>query len=145
MPPNDYFLNKQINKNKHNDLTWTRDQDEYNELQWEFRMDAEILETAKQVRIQNFYYKSKNGKQIFVHVNVHVHVFCICLCTCSRCCSCSHSCSCRFTWTCTVYMYMKSTKKNTKITDLKKFLTYSHTVYRFIFMFLLCTYVHLDT
>ncbi len=39
----------------------TQDQEEYNELQRELRLDAEILESAKQMRIQNFY-RSKNGK-----------------------------------------------------------------------------------
>jgi hypothetical protein len=38
-----------------------QDQEEYNELQRELRLDAEFLESAKQMRIQNFY-KSKNGK-----------------------------------------------------------------------------------
>ncbi len=38
-----------------------QDQEEYNKLQRELRLDAEFLESAKQMRIQNFY-KSKNGK-----------------------------------------------------------------------------------
>jgi hypothetical protein len=56
-----YFLHKKITNNKNDALMRTQDQDEYNELQRELRMDAEILEMAKQMRIQNFY-KSKNGK-----------------------------------------------------------------------------------
>jgi hypothetical protein len=38
-----------------------QDQEEYNELQRALQLDAELLESAKQMRIQNFY-KSKNGK-----------------------------------------------------------------------------------
>ncbi len=42
-------------------LQWFKIKEEYNELQRELRLDAELLESAKQMRIQNFY-KSKNGK-----------------------------------------------------------------------------------
>jgi hypothetical protein len=44
-----------MNRNKQ------QDQEEYTELQRELHMDYEILETAKQLQLQNFY-KSKNGK-----------------------------------------------------------------------------------
>jgi hypothetical protein len=56
-----YYLHKKINKQPNDHPAMTQDKEEYNELQRELQIDAEILETAKQMRIQNFY-KSKNGK-----------------------------------------------------------------------------------
>ncbi len=50
-----YCLHKNIIKWTVNYPDRIQDQDEYNELQRELHMDAEILKTAKQMRIQNFY------------------------------------------------------------------------------------------
>ncbi len=50
-----YYLHKKINKQPNDHPEMVQDQDEYNELQRNLRLDAELLETAKQMRIQNFY------------------------------------------------------------------------------------------
>ncbi len=54
-------MHKKINKQPNNHPDMAQDQEEYNELQRDLRLDAEHLEAAKQMKIQNFY-KSKNGK-----------------------------------------------------------------------------------
>ena len=56
-----YYLHKEINKNNTPQALKEQHQAEYNDLQRELRMESEIKEKAKQLRIQNFY-KSKNGK-----------------------------------------------------------------------------------
>jgi hypothetical protein len=50
-----YYLHKKINKQPDNYPEMALNQDEFNELQQELRIDSEILETAKQMKIQNFY------------------------------------------------------------------------------------------
>jgi hypothetical protein len=56
-----YHLHKNIAERKGTPAQRALDQEEYADLQRELRMDAEMLEAAKNKRIQNFY-KSKNGK-----------------------------------------------------------------------------------
>jgi hypothetical protein len=46
-----YYLHKKINEQPVNHPAMTQDQDEYNELQRELRMDVELMETAKQMQI----------------------------------------------------------------------------------------------
>jgi hypothetical protein len=56
-----YHLHKNIFEKRGTPTQRMRDQEEFTDLQRELRLDAEILEAAKNTRIQNFY-KSKNGK-----------------------------------------------------------------------------------
>ncbi len=56
-----YHLHKNIFERRGTPAQRIRDQEEYTDLQRELRLDAELLEAAKNTRIQNFY-KSKNGK-----------------------------------------------------------------------------------
>jgi hypothetical protein len=56
-----YHLHKNISERRGTLVQRAQDQEEFTELQRELRMDAELLEAARNTRIQNFY-KSKNGK-----------------------------------------------------------------------------------
>ncbi len=56
-----YHLHKQINKHTTPQAMKEQYQEEYNNIQRELRMESELKEKAKQLRIQNFY-KSRNGK-----------------------------------------------------------------------------------
>jgi hypothetical protein len=56
-----YHLHKNISERRGTPAQRACDQEEFTELQRELRMDAELLEAAKNTRIRNFY-KSKNGK-----------------------------------------------------------------------------------
>jgi hypothetical protein len=49
-----YHVHKNIKKNTPN-TNRLHEEEEYNELQRELRMDSDVLETAKQLRIQSFY------------------------------------------------------------------------------------------
>jgi hypothetical protein len=55
-----YHLHKNIFERRGTPAQRTHDQEEYAELQRELRLDVELLEAAKNTRIQNFY-KLKNG------------------------------------------------------------------------------------
>jgi hypothetical protein len=56
-----YHLHKNISERKGTTAQRICDQEEFTEVQRELRLDAELLESAKNTRIQNFY-KSRNGK-----------------------------------------------------------------------------------
>jgi hypothetical protein len=56
-----YYLHKQINKKSTSQEMQQQYQEEFNTLQRDLRMEAEVKEQAKHLRIQNFY-RSKNGK-----------------------------------------------------------------------------------